>query len=439
MKEVGLTLKASKCEFHTYRTEYLGYIIAATQISMDPEKVKAVEEWEEPTNIKGVQSFLGFANFYRRFVRDVSKITAPLTKLTRKDTRYEWTNATQSAFEQLKKAMISQPILHHFDLARPVTLEIDASDYAIGAVYSQPDDLGILHPLGYFSRKLKDAELNYDIHDKELLAIVDSLHKWSTYCKSIQHPITILSDHKNLEYWQTKKDLNLRQAWWGEQLVNYDFKIMYWPGKLAGKLDILSRKSGDSPWEGEIKHRQSKGRILLPEETFRINAVEEIIIIEDKELLEEIRTETAKDKEMQETIKKLRAGEWTDNRVALGLCEEKEGILTYEGLIWVPQNDKLWLHLLHNHHDALTAGHPGWAWTLELLARKYYWPQQWQYVHRYIDNCDTCKRIKPIWHAPFGLLKPLQLPMRPWDSISMDFITGLVEVDNCNVLWVIMD
>jgi hypothetical protein len=99
MKEVGLTLKASKCEFHTYRTEYLGYIIAPTGISIDPEKVKAVEEWKEPTNVKGVQSFLAFANFYRRFIRDFSKITVPLTKLTRKDTWYEWTDAAQSAFE----------------------------------------------------------------------------------------------------------------------------------------------------------------------------------------------------------------------------------------------------------------------------------------------------------------------------------------------------
>jgi hypothetical protein len=439
MKEVGLTLKASKCEFHKYKTEYLGYIIAPTGISMDPEKVKAVEEWKEPTNVKGVQSFLEFANFYRRFVRNFSKITAPLTKLTRKDTRYEWTDAAQSAFEQLKKAMISQPILRQFDLAQHLTLETDASDYAIGAVCSQPDNLGILHPLGYFSRKLKDAELNYDIHDKELLAIVDSLHKWSTYCKSIQYPITILSHHKNIEYWQTKKDLNLRQARWGEQLANYDFRITYRPGKLAGKPDILSRESGDSPWEAEIKHRQNKGRILLPKETFRINAAEEIIIMEDKELSEEIRTETGKDKEMQETIKKSRAGERIDNRVALGLCEEKEGILMYEGLIWVPQNDKLRLRLLYDHHDALVAGHPGQAWTLELLARKYYWPQQRQYVHRYVDNCDTSKRIKPIRHAPFGLLKPLQLPTRLWDSISMDLIMGLPEVDNCNALWVIVD
>jgi hypothetical protein len=227
VEEVGLMLKASKCEFHTNRMEYLGYIISPTGISMDPEKVNAVAEWREPTNVKGVQSFLGFANFYRRFIRDFSKITTPLSTLTRKDTPWEWGNAAQSAFEQLKQAMISQPILRHFDPARPLTLEMDASDYAIGAVCSQPDDTGVLHALGYFSRTLKDTELNYDIHDKELLAIVDGLNKWGTYCKSMGHTITILSDYKNLEYWQTKKDLNLRQGRWGEQLMNYNFTITY--------------------------------------------------------------------------------------------------------------------------------------------------------------------------------------------------------------------
>jgi hypothetical protein len=136
-------------------------------------------------------------------------------------------------------------------------LETDASDYAIRVVCSQPDGLRILHPLGYLSRKLKDTELNYDVYDKELLAIMDSLNKWSTYCKSTHHTITILSDHKNLEYWRIRKDLNLRQARWGEQLANYDFVITYRPGKLAGKLDILSYESGDLPWEGEAKHRQN--------------------------------------------------------------------------------------------------------------------------------------------------------------------------------------
>jgi hypothetical protein len=137
-------------------------------------------------------------------------------------------------------AIISQPILQYFDLDRPLTLETDVSDYAIRAVYLQPNTSNILHPLAYFSWKLKDAELNYNIHDKELLAIVEALDKWSMYCKSTKCSIQILLDHENFEYWQTKKDLNLCQAQWVEQLANYNLKITYQPGILVRKPDILS-------------------------------------------------------------------------------------------------------------------------------------------------------------------------------------------------------
>jgi hypothetical protein len=204
--------------------------------------------------------------------------------------------------------MISELILQHFDPDHPLMLETDALDYAIGAVCSQPDNANVLHPLGYFSQKLKDVELNYDIHDKELLAIVEALNQWSTYCKSTKHSIRILSDHKNLEYWQTKKDLNLRQARWAEQLANYDFKITYSPGKLAGKPDILSRESGDSPWEGEMKHRQNRGRILLPKEVFRANGTQLITLTPDNSLIAEIREKTKLDKEIQEVVNKLCRG-----------------------------------------------------------------------------------------------------------------------------------
>jgi hypothetical protein len=117
--------------------------------------------------------------------------------------------------------------------------------------------------------------------------------------------------------------------------------ITYRPGKLAGKPDILSRESGDSPWEGEAKHRQNRGRILLAEDVFRISAAQEITLQIDLELLKEIKEKTEKDGELKDILKKLCNGERRDSRVALGLCEEQDGILTYEGLIWIPQDDEL--------------------------------------------------------------------------------------------------
>jgi len=209
VEETGLTLKASKCEFHTTEIEYLGYIISPQGLRMEEEKIRTIKDWKEQTNVKGIQSFLGFANFYRRFIRDYSKITTPLSSLTRKEKGWKWSDKQQGAFETLKKAMITEPILQHFDPEQPITIETDASDYAIGAICSQPDEKGILHPVAYYTRKLKDPERNYDIHDKELLAIVDTLRKWDTFCKTTGPKITILTDHKNLEYWKTKKHLNL--------------------------------------------------------------------------------------------------------------------------------------------------------------------------------------------------------------------------------------
>jgi len=413
VEETGLTLKASKCEFHTTEIEYFRYVISPQGLRIDEEKIRTIKEWKEPTNVKGTQSFLGFANFYQRFIQDYSWITTPLTHLTRKEVSWEWGDEQQTAFDTLKTAMVREPILQHFDPERPVTIETDASDYAIGAICSQPDDNRILHPVAYYSRKLKDPEQNYDIHDKELLAIVDALRKWDTYCKTRGPKITILTDHKNLEYWKTKKDLNLRQARWGERLANYDFTIRYRPGKLAGKPDILSRESGDSPWEGDMKHQQNHGRILLPEDAFEVlqaNTTETISLEIDKELLNQIRTLSAADKQIQEIQREKENGTTRDGMIVLGLCEENSGLLMYDGLIWIPDNNTLRLHILRDHHDAQAAGHLGRARTLELISRNFYWPGQQKYVHRYIDHCDTCHRIKPIRHMLFGPLKPLELP-----------------------------
>jgi hypothetical protein len=138
-------------------------------------------------------------------------------------------------------------------------------------------------------------------------------------------------------------------------------------------------------------------------------------------------------------VNKLCRGVTRDSKIPLGLCEEDNGLLLYEGLIWVPDNDELRLRILHEHHEAQAAGHARRAKTLELVSRNYYWPQQWQYVNRYVDYCDTCKCIKLIKHAPFGLLRPLQIPDRPWESMCMDFRAGLPEEEGSNTIWIIVD
>jgi len=155
--------------------------------------------------------------------------------------------------------------------------------------------------------------------------------------------------------------------------------IKYRPGKLAGKPDILSRESGDSAWEADMKYWQNHGRILLPEEVFealQANTTETINLEIDKELLNEIRTLSAADKEIQEIRRKKASGTTRDGKITLGLCEENSGLLMYDGLIWIPDDDTLPLCILRDHHDVQAAGHLGQARTLELVSRSFYWPGQ---------------------------------------------------------------
>ena len=147
-------------------------------------------------------------NFYRKFIEKYSKIASPLTELTRKDQKFEWSPEAQKAFDELKKRFTSQPILMSFNPEKPITLETDASDGAIGACISQPDDKGRLQPVAFYSRKFSSAEMSYEIHDKKLLAIVNAFKQWHVYLKGLKHEVQVYSDHKNLLYFMTTKVLN---------------------------------------------------------------------------------------------------------------------------------------------------------------------------------------------------------------------------------------
>ena len=177
-------------------------------IQIDKKKVQAIREWPKPKNLKEVQAFLGFANFYQRFIQGYSQICTPLTKMTKKEQPFHWECKQREAFEKLKKKFILAPILASFDPKRKIILETNALDQALGSCLSQPDAKGQLHPVAYRSRKFSGPELNYDVHDKELLAIVDAFEKWQAYLEGSRHPIMVYSDHKSLSYFMTTKKLN---------------------------------------------------------------------------------------------------------------------------------------------------------------------------------------------------------------------------------------
>ena len=177
--------------------EFLGFIATTEGLKMDPKKVEVIVCWEVPKMVREVQCFLGFANFYRIFIENYSQVVAPLTWLTCKD-KLEWGPLADKAFQNLKMAFTTAPILMHLDFAKAFYLETNASDFALGAILLQMEVNKKLHPVAFYSQKFFAVEINYEIHDKELLAIVDSFQEWRHFLKGVVHPVTIYTDHKNL-------------------------------------------------------------------------------------------------------------------------------------------------------------------------------------------------------------------------------------------------
>lgn len=198
-------------------------------LRMDPKKIEAVQEWKTPRSIRDVQSFVGFANFYRRFIRDFSAVIRPMMELTRKDTPFIWSSACSIVFQQLKEAFVTASILIKFDPDKQIVVECDAFDYVIGGVLSLFDSTKTLRPVAYFSKKYTPAECNYEIYDKERMAIIRCFEAWRPELEGSAFPILVLNDHKSLEYFMTTKTLSRRQARWGEYLSRLNFKIVHQP------------------------------------------------------------------------------------------------------------------------------------------------------------------------------------------------------------------
>ncbi len=246
--ENRLFVKAEKCMFHAQSVTFLGSVVSAEGISMDPDKVRAVIDWPVPDSRVAFQRFLGFANFYRRFIRDFSRVAAPLTALTSSKTRFSWSGAAQDAFDaRLKGLFTSAPILITPDPERQFIAEVDASDVGVGAILSQSSPLdNKVHPCAFYSHRLSSAEHNYDVGNRELLAIRLALGEWRHWLEGASVPFIVWTDHQNLEYIRSAKRLNARQARWALFFGRFDFTISFRPGSKNLKPDALSRQFGSS-------------------------------------------------------------------------------------------------------------------------------------------------------------------------------------------------
>jgi hypothetical protein len=215
---------------------FLGHVITKGGIAVDPGKIRDVLNWKPPTTVSEIWSFLGLVGYYRRFIEGFSKIVKPLTSLLEKDKKFEWSEACQNSFDELRKRLTTAPVLAMPDIHKSFDIYCDASKQGLGCVLMQEG-----HVIAYASRQLRKHEQNYPTHDLELAAVVHALKIWRHYLLS--HKCQIYTNHKSLKYIFTQNDLNLRQRRWLELIKDYDLEIHYHPEKANVVADALSRKS----------------------------------------------------------------------------------------------------------------------------------------------------------------------------------------------------
>jgi RNase H-like domain found in reverse transcriptase/Reverse transcriptase (RNA-dependent DNA polymerase)/Integrase zinc binding domain len=420
LRSAGLQADIKKCEFGVKRTKYLGFIISTDGVQVDPEKVQVVASWQRPRTVKGVQSFLGFCNFYRRFIRDYSRIAAPLTRLTRNDHAFDFNTECITAFEKLRHCLLSAPLLAHYDAGSQCMLETDASDTVVAAVFSQKGLDGEWHPVGYFSKTMAPAEINYPIHDKELLAIVRSLEHWRSELEATGHDINVITDHKALEYFMTSKLLSARQARWAEILSRYRFQITYAPGKL-NRADPLTRRHDLEGQSQDAIKKQFRQQTLLPSSLLdpMLSADLNLSSLDPSfDLIRELLAANLSDPSLssdRETAA-IAGGRKTSKSV---YQLDVHGYLVKDSRLVVPES--LRTQLIDAAHCPLTSAHPGSSKTYRILRERYFWPGMEDDISRFIANCHACRRSKVPRDKTPGLLHPLPVPDRPWQHISVDF------------------
>ncbi|KAH9266874.1 hypothetical protein BASA84_000939 [Batrachochytrium salamandrivorans] len=438
-----LFCRAEKCHFYQTEIKYLGYIISSSGVSMDPSKIKAVQEWPAPRKVRDLQVFLGFTNFYRALVHDYSNMTCHMTKLFKKDTLFIWGPEQQTSFENLKTAFANSTLLLHPDDSRPFILETDASDYAISGILSQYDENEVLRPIAFYARQMNSAERNYEIYDKELLAVVESFKHWRHFLQGGLHAVTVLCDHKNLEYFMSTKKLTRRQARWSLDLSEYDFTITHRSGKLNGRADPLSRRH-DYKGEDDTSNFQ---RILDPTKVIDLQSLMADMDLHVLAHSEVLNTVFVEEDDWPLVIADFLAG--SDNvwmadvtEQILGRCKTELPHFRFRDDTFVrilPDGKSTATYVrfsqrtevMRHYHESLA--HLKFGSIIDLVSRRFWWPKMKADLRNYISRCPQCQLDQSASriHAPLPIrpVPPVALPFERW---GIDFYGPMVETKSGN-------
>lgn len=389
-----IKFKLSKCQIARSEVSYLGHMLRPNEVRPLYSNTLAIEKLERPDTLKKLQSFLGKANYYRRFIPNFSQLMAPLHKLLKKNCPFEWTEACQSCFDKVKEMLISQPVLTLFNPIERCYLITDASREGIGAILKQKSQDNLLHPVGYFSRKLLDYQTRYSVTELECLAIVESLNHWHHHLYGRQ--FTVITDHHALKWLRTIKNPGSRLYNWSLRLDQYDFDVKYIPGSMNIEADYLSRSPIDFNNENKTYLRM-------------INSLthEEIVSSQISEF--PIGTPLPKGYFRKKDI----------------IMRKKRGIEK----VYLPFC--LRAKLVHDTH--MKYGHIGFKKMCRIICSRYIWPDMTSDIRLYALTCEICVQAKTNHRKPLGTLSHLPFASSPFEYISIDTVGGLSGYSSVNV------
>lgn len=428
LREEQLFAKFSKCEFWLHQIGFLGHIVSGDGIAVDPEKIRAVVDWPRPTTVTEIRSFLGLAGYYRRFIEGFATLSSPMTKLTRKDARFDWTDDCETAFQELKRKLTTTPVLAIPKSGEKFIIFSDASYMGLGCVLMQEGCV-----IAYASRQLKKHEVNYPTHDLELAAVVFALKIWRHYLYG--EKIEIYTDHKSLKYLFSQKELNMRQRRWIEFFKDFDCEILFHPGKANVVADALSRRGASIAMmmiqEWQLLEQLDDLTITVDEETPGLYCAYLGI---QSDLIQRIRAQQPYDEELGKVLERI------EDYVSMGYSQRGDGLLLFQSRICVPDDREMKQEILSEAHSARYTVHPGTTKMYQNLRRLFWWPGMKKDVAEFISRCLICQQVKAEHQRPAGLIQSLPIPIWKWDDISMDFVTGLPRTSRGHdTIWVIVD
>lgn len=424
LRQAGLTLKPSKCNFMEERVKILGYVVESKGISPDKDKIDAIQKLPKPKNVKQLQSFLGMCNFYRKFIENYSKIARPLYEATSKSTSFTWGAKQDEAFNTLKKKMIETPVLIHFNPNEECELRTDACGYGIGSVLLQKYE-NQMHPVAYISRTLTKAEQNYTVSELEALGVIWSLN----YLRHLVYGrhIRIITDHHALCWLKSIKDLTGRLARWSIKLAEFDYTIIHKSGKRHKDADCLSRQPTTQGTKNDEEESEEVPTFLMEEAD--LTKLQK----EDKNLDIILRAiQNPDDEQISISIRRKSKNFAIHNNVLYKKNSQPNGV---PYLLVIPK--KLIPEILYEHHNGPLSGHLGVNKTYNKIKSRYFWDGQIKDVIKYVKGCADCQARKGATNfKPGGCLQPIPVAT-PMEKIGIDLLGPFRKTNNGNTMIVV--